>query len=609
MKLDSFCVKKYRVVRHFEAIDLSDMVVIAGINGSGKTTIKDALIEHLRSNSTNPNLWCTIRATSQEEASAFGKELLDTRNAQDVTSLSTHFTKERRRRKIRSRVIQFDSNRQFTSIQRPTLTFSDPDIDQEDIDTWFYVQAFLSRFNETTRSIYRIIASHRDNIASTAWKLKAKNEKTMPLDFADPLEPFRSAFSKLLSPKKLSEIDLRDPKLTYTIGEDKQNLAIESLSSGEKEVVSITFDLLIQQPSHCIILFDEPELHLHPELAYRFFQTLREVGESNQFILFTQSPELISTALKYTVFYIDMRQNVPNQAMRVQETEDTQEALALMGQNLGIIARGRKIVLIEGEHGSIDRDFYTHIAGVRRRDLAFLPIRGVDTISHFNRIVNNVLRPSLWGVEFYMIRDRDGIPNDVISEFVGQSGGRLHVLQRYQLENYFLQPDLIAQAMKPLCKKGDDRMNPNYIRQVIFEIAGGLLSLAVQARIVSEVRYGIGNVDVGAKGIGDLSCDQLAEAIAGKASAEKMRVGSKIDRESLTTRVKQVYGEYEDILSKGDMDKLLVSFPGKPIFPSVAQRLDVSSSDLRNLIKTAAKGNETEVFKDICDIVDAIDAH
>lgn len=609
LKLNSFCVRNYRVVHHFEAGDLSDMVVVAGINGSGKTTIKDALIEHLRSGSINPNIWCTIRPTSEEERAAFKNELLDTRNANDVNTLSQHFRKERRRRKIRSRVIQFDSSRQFTSIQTPTITFSDPDIEQEDIDTWFYSQPFLNRFNETVRSIYRMIASQRDKIAAKAWELKMKNEKTMPLDFADPLEPFRNAFSKLLFPKRLSEVDLRDPKLTYTIGEDKQKLAIESLSSGEKEVVSITFDLLIQQPNHCVILFDEPELHLHSELAYRFFQTLREVGDSNQFILFTQSPELISTALKYTVFYIDMRDGVPNQAMRVQETEDTHEALALMGQNLGIIARGRKIVLIEGEHGSIDREFYTHMAEVRQKDLSFLPIRGVETIEHFSRIVSSVLGRSLWGVEFYMIRDREGIPDNVIQEFVQKSDGRLHVLKRYQLENYFLEPTLIAEAMKPLCKKGDDRTNPDYIRQAVFEMAEKLIPLTVQARIVSEIRHCIGNVDVSAKGIGDLSHDQLAEAIVTKASEEIMRVGSNINRGSLAPRVEQVYNEYKEILARKDMDKLLACFPGKPIFFSLSQRLRVSPSDLRNLIKAAAKGKEIEVFKDICDIVDAIDAY
>ncbi len=606
MKLDSFCVKDYKVVRYFEANDLSNMVVIAGINGSGKTTIKDALIEHLRSNSTNPNIWCVIRATDEKELSAFRKELLDTRNAEDLRVLSEYFTGERRRRKIRSRIIQFDSNRQFTSIRRPTLAFSDPDIEIEDIDTWFYLKPFLDRFNDTITSIYRIIASQRDKIASKAWELKGKNRKFMSLDFADPLRPFRNAFSKLLSPKKLSEVNLRDPRLLYSDGEGGQALPIESLSSGEKEVVSITFDLLIQQPSHCVILFDEPELHLHPELSYRFFQTLRDVGESNQFILFTQSPELISTALKYTIFYIDMRYDVPNQAMLVQETEDTHEALALMGQNLGIIARGRKIVLIEGEHGSLDREFYTHIAEVRLRDLSFLPIGGVDTIGHFSRIVSSVLARSLWGVEFHMIRDRDGISDDVAKEFIRQSGGRLHILQRYHLENYFLEPNLIAEAMKPLCKNGDKRMDPEYIRRIIFGKAKKHISLAVQARIVSEVRNNIGNVDVNAKGIDNLSCDQLIEAIAGKALDEIKRVESNINRDSLMPRITQIYEEYNDIVNREDVDKLLVYFPGKSIFSSVAHELNVSPSDLRNLIKAAAKGNEIEIFKDICEIVDAI---
>ena len=70
-----------------------------------------------------------------------------------------------------------------------------------------------------------------------------------------------------------------------------------------------------------------------------------------------------------------------------------------------------------------------------------------------------------------------------------------------------------------------------------------------------------------------------------------------------------IYEEYDDIVKREDINSLLVSFPGKSIFSSVAYELRVSPSDLRNLIKVAAKGNEIEIFKEICDIVDAIDTH
>lgn len=42
--------------------------------------------------------------------------------------------------------------------------------------------------------------------------------------------------------------------------------------------MNVVFDFLLRNPSDCIVLFDEPELHLHPELSYKLLQTLRTAG-------------------------------------------------------------------------------------------------------------------------------------------------------------------------------------------------------------------------------------------------------------------------------------------------------------------------------------------
>ena len=128
----------------------------------------------------------------------------------------------------------------------------------------------------------------------------------MRLAFSDPMIPFNEAFSKLLGPKTLIKPTIGNQQLMYMDGE--QQLNIESLSSGEQEVLRIAFDFILRNPSHCIVFFDEPELHLHPELLYRLIMTLRSVGESNQFILATHSAELISSSLDESVIFLDSAQ-------------------------------------------------------------------------------------------------------------------------------------------------------------------------------------------------------------------------------------------------------------------------------------------------------------
>ena len=68
----------------------------------------------------------------------------------------------------------------------------------------------------------------------------------MDLDFKDPVQPFKEAFSKLLAPKVLVDADPRDQTLRYSL--DGRVLDISTLSSGEKEVVNIVFRFCIEKP-------------------------------------------------------------------------------------------------------------------------------------------------------------------------------------------------------------------------------------------------------------------------------------------------------------------------------------------------------------------------
>ena len=80
----------------------------------------------------------------------------------------------------------------------------------------------------------------------------------------------------------LLDLDPRNQQLYFD--DAGQRLPVSAMSSGEREVVNIVFDFILRAPSDCIIFFDEPEIHLHPELSYRLLQTLKTFGANNQFI-------------------------------------------------------------------------------------------------------------------------------------------------------------------------------------------------------------------------------------------------------------------------------------------------------------------------------------
>jgi hypothetical protein len=90
--------------------------------------------------------------------------------------------------------------------------------------------------------------------------------------------------------------------------------------------------------------------------------------------------------------------------------EGTHQALRLVGQSIGIVALGKKIVLIEGQHGSLDKQTYGAILRGRFPDLVLVPSGGKGFIQSFGSLNDLVLKKTIWGVSFFMLCDADAVP-------------------------------------------------------------------------------------------------------------------------------------------------------------------------------------------------------
>jgi hypothetical protein len=281
---------------------------------------------------------------------------------------------------------------------------------------------------------------------------------------------------------------------------DGQTFEMSMLSSGEREVVNIAFDFLLRRPADCIVFFDEPELHLHPELSHRLLQVLQTIGARNQFILSTHSPDIITASIDKSVYFLSAPKTaradgtLSNQAIPVSEDDETNQALRLLGHSVGIIALGRKIVLVEGENSSLDKEVYGSLIRVRFPNLVLVASGGKHLIQSFEALHRSVLAKTLWGVEFFMLCDRDSAPATPIGP--GEPTSRLRVLERYHLVNYFLDEEIWARAFKLI--EADDHWlrNPSAVRTHLRELATGLLSYATAMAVASEVRQLAGNVDI-----------------------------------------------------------------------------------------------------------------
>ncbi|BAZ93877.1 uncharacterized protein FOKN1_1481 [Thiohalobacter thiocyanaticus] len=604
MRIKSIHAQNTQPVELFAVNDLSDLVVIAGPNGIGKTRLISAFIAFFQ----NPNagqIKFEIQSTSKAEEEAWGKRSLNTENAQDSNLLRTTLQQNRRRRNFSGSVLYYESNRTIQNIKPLSFQWEMADPWEEQVSWNFGFGGLAGRFQDTLHAIFKKIQNQKTSIANRAISLRQQGHDSMNLEFSDPLEPFRDAFSKLLGPKELVRADLQANTLRFR--HNDVEYGINALSSGEREVLNIAFDFLLRRPSDCIIFFDEPELHLHPELSTKLISTLKSIGENNQFILCSHSPDIISSSLDDTVIFLTpKKEGQENQAVLLKADDESTEALNRLGHSIGVVSLGKKIVLIEGTDGSLDKQAYSHILKNRFPNLVLLPSGGKGNLSAFDKVADSVLNKTLWGIDFYMLADRDSIVNS--DEFEERAPGRFRTLSKYHLENYFLDSDVLAAVFTKMEPSNSWLCDPVAIESRLTEIALNHLPYAATLIVANERRRMAGNVDIMVKGCQGKSKDDLIQFIRDKSNVETIRINEALNGDSLADHLSEVFDQLEKSVNDGSQ-AWKSDIPGKAIFKTFCSQASMPSGRLKTLYIQQTEEMDNNPFEELVDLFKGFAEH
>ena len=608
MRITRVHVRESPPIRLFDASNLTDVVVLAGPNGVGKTRLLQALIQLFRKPSANSNIRIELDATTDSERESWGKESLDSSVEDDARQLLNMLRGSRIRSSWKSSVIRFESDRTIQRIEPFTFTwdFGDPWLEKFGWDGTF--AGLQSRFQDTIHSIFRKVQGRRDRIGRAVENALRNGPVTVePEEYPDPLKPFKVAFSQLLAPKELLDPEPRQQQLRYSLYNEE--FPLDTLSSGEREVINIVFDFLLRNPEDCVVFFDEPELHLHPELSYKLLQTLRTVGVNNQFIFCTHSAEIITASLDQSVIFIAPPKDPPaNQAVTVREDDETNQALRLLGHSIGIIALGKRLVLIEGTSASLDKQLYGALLKNRYPDLVLVPSGGKGVITSFTTLNRSILERTLWGVEFFMLCDRDAVPlSRPAEELEHESNGRLRILKRYHIENYFLDSSIIAKVFDQMEPNGSWLRSADAIDEKLREIARSLISYAVALAVAAEFRDRVGNLDIMPAAIHNRNEDDTIELVIRRVADERKRMTNALTESDVETRVRGLFHEFaKSVETIGPGWQSL--FPGKPIVARFASQTRLDQARLKTMYIRVAQSLSASPFDEVVEIFDAFDS-
>ena len=368
-------------------------------------------------------------------------------------------------------------------------------------------------------------------------------------------------------------------------------------------MLNIIFDFLLRRPLHCIIFFDEPDLHLHPELSSKLINTLKTIGEHNQFIFCTHSPDIISSSLEDSVIFIGPdRQDNANQAILVKPEDETHEVLRSLGHSIGIVSLGKRIVLIEGTDSSLDKQTYGQILQNRFSNLVLVPSTGKHTISSFRIIMSEILDKTLWGVYFFMLCDRDAVPLSTdIEKLRTDSNDRLRVLLRYHLENYFLDESILAAVLKEMEQEESWLTSAKLIREEIKNIAKSRVSYATSLIVAKHFREGVGNLDLMPKGCHDKYLEELKSILRSRRDEERTRIERTLDEIEVEALAEQTFTRLTSSIEE-DTDLWRSEIPGKQIFTMFCSKARIEQGRLKTLYIKKALSQAENPFTEIVSV-------
>ncbi len=597
MRLKGFGLRDIGPLSQVLVDDLADVVVLAGPNGVGKTSINNALLDLAREPRVVQNRWMIVEATDDAERTGWGTNQLDTRIVGDSQKLTNHLRRNQRRNRYYSSFLNFDSDRAVRNVQSFNFTWDIKNPLSEEVGWDLGLSQLSNRYNDVRHSLFRLVESQRREIADRAIENRDSGMREMSLDFPDLLQPFKDAFWQLLAPKRLVDVSVRDQEIYYE--HNGRRLPLASLSSGEREVVNVVFDFLLRGPQHSIIVFDEPELHLHPELSYKLLQTLRSIGKRNQFIFSSHSPEIISASLENTVVFVaPPTEPNANQAIVVHRDDETHEALRTLGQSIGVISLGKKIVLVEGDESSLDKQTYGAILKSRFPEFVLVPAGGKDTLRSFQLVHDNILNRTIWGVEFFLLADRDAVYALGKSALRTSASQRARELPRYHLENYFLSSGALSRAFEALERPGSWLLDETQIEQRLTILARSVIPYAVALNVNASVRHTLGNVSIMPRSIsGSQTAEVLLEMMSERIDTETARLREGLAKETVAGMIRD---EFERLSHSVDAGTWRAELPGRTIFNQFASAASVQPGRLKQMYLSAC--TETDEFAEIVQI-------
>ncbi len=495
MRIKAFRIENYKNIQLAEVANLPDFVVICGGNGSGKSSILEALL--------------TIRnflahQVDKKQRFQFDTSVISADSQNTSIQVTFQFTIEEIEY-INKKFAGRHSLPEEHTIKVILKRNDDPNLkhDPNDIDDTFINdnKSYLDQIEGSDAAVFQLLYEHKAGVSvfdyfssnreyqkqevnswSTSFlnrdsqkqilirgsnkynnikqyllgikiddlrriQLAQKNGNSYNIDSLNAIKDF---FKKFLAPMEFIDIDLTVSPFRFIINTPRGEIDINGLSSGEKEILFTYVHFKKFGTRDSVILFDEPDAHLHPELETSYLKSLKELSEGNQFFITTHSPNMMIESGTESLYTLIKHPKLDeNQFTKITDDKDKYVLLSELMGNKGFVSLNRKIIFIEGETSSSDIEIYETFFPSNENQVSYIPAGNSGTVRKTSEKVNELLTSSIGYEHFYSIVDGDY--QRIVDDPTG--GKRLFRLPVYHVENYIIDEAIIFSLISKIKRK------------------------------------------------------------------------------------------------------------------------------------------------------------
>lgn len=455
MPVEKIEIKDSGALKNIACLKIPELMVIAGPNGVGKSTLLESISKFL----------------SSQRMKGIGISVSGSPKPVYIpphrTPIPSNFHKSI---PYTSKNISFRDTMALTS-----YSFSDQ---SNQLPTYLRNGTERSRLSPDFGSYFevknKIIRYETEYSEAIATVYKKKHE--VPKDYVpDIYQPLRDLIEYLLPGIKFHSVKLEGEYYQVLfLNKSGELVEYDYLSSGEKDILSMLFTIVEKQVENLlakvkeekpkqddlVILIDSPEANLHPNLQRIFLnyvrKSIREAkdrGEKLQFILATHSPIIINETTSDELFLMNYHEGDANQLINTKDLgiHQLQDYLGKLG--LAAFTYGKPILLLEGEDDEeILRLLYPEI----ETKFVLYHLKGKEKVRGFVDAFDNlVIELQSRGIKIKGILDKDR--EVLITNKKSETQQTLHILPVYCIENVLLEPKFVFDSMIMLA--GKERMD------------------------------------------------------------------------------------------------------------------------------------------------------